>query len=204
MTRRILEYGRDALLVECADGAEARALQATLAGRTDPEIDELVPGARTVLITLSDRPRRELIDFLVRGPLDRAEVLDSGPVITIGVHYDGDDLDRVAELTGLGPDEVIMTHTGQLWTVAFCGFAPGFGYLVGEHDRLTVPRRPEPRTRVPAGSVALADTYCGIYPRPTPGGWQLIGRTDATIWNLDHDPPALLRPGTRVRFEAIR
>ncbi len=125
-------------------------------------------------------------------------------MITIGVHYDGDDLDRVAELTGLSSEEVIMIHTGQLWTVAFCGFAPGFGYLAGEHDRLAVPRRPEPRTRVPTGSVALADTYCGVYPRATPGGWQLIGRTDATIWDLDQDPPALLRPGTRVRFEAIR
>lgn len=203
MTRRILEYGRDALLVECADGAEARALQAALAGRTDPEIAELVPGARTVLITLSDRPRGELIDFLTHGALDRAEQFNSGPVITIGVRYDGDDLDRVAELTRLPVEDVIMVHTGQLWTVAFCGFAPGFGYLVGEHDRLAVPRRPEPRTRVPAGAVAMADTYCGIYPRASPGGWQLIGRTDATIWDLDHDPPALLRPGTRVRFEAI-
>lgn len=203
MTRRLLEYGRDAILVECADGAEARALQAGLADRSDPEIDELVPGARTVLIMLSGRPRAELIDFLARGRVERAAELDAGPVITIPVHYDGDDLDRVAELTGLGPDEVIMTHTGQLWTVAFCGFAPGFGYLVGEHDRLAVPRRPEPRTRVPVGSVALADAYCGIYPRATPGGWQLIGRTDVTIWDLDHDPPALLRPGTRVRFEAV-
>ena len=204
MTRRILEYGRDAILVECADGTEARALQATLAHRADPEIDELVPGARTVLITLAGRPRSELIDFLARGPLDRTDEVDSGPVITIPVHYDGDDLDRVAELTGLEPDDMIMTHTGQLWTVAFCGFAPGFGYLVGEHDRLKVPRRAEPRTRVPAGSVALADTYCGIYPRQSPGGWQLIGRTDATIWDQDLDPPALLRPGSRVRFEAIR
>ncbi len=204
MSRRILDYGRDAILVECADGTEARALQATLSHRADPEIDELVPGARTVLITLSGRPRSELIDFLGHGPLDRADDLDPGPVITIPVRYDGADLDRVAELTGLDPDDVIMTHTGQLWTVAFCGFAPGFGYLAGEHDRLRVPRRPEPRTRVPAGSVALADTYCGIYPRQSPGGWQLIGRTEATIWDQDLDPPALLRPGAQVRFEAIR
>jgi KipI family sensor histidine kinase inhibitor len=153
---------------------------------------------------LSGRPRAELIDFLANGRVEQTAKLHSGPVITIPVHYDGDDLDRVAELTGRSADEVIMTHTGQLWTVAFCGFAPGFGYLVGEHDRLAVPRRPEPRTRVPAGSVALADAYCGIYPRATPGGWQLIGRTEVTIWDLDHDPPALLRPGARVRFEAVR
>ncbi|WP_152363139.1 5-oxoprolinase subunit B family protein [Microlunatus speluncae] len=204
MSRPILEYGLDAIMVECTDGTEARALQTTLSNRTDPEIGELVPGARTVLITLTGPPSSGLLDFLADGPLDRPQALDSGPVITIPVHYDGDDLDRVAELTGLDPAEVIMTHTDQLWTVAFCGFAPGFGYLVGEHDRLKVPRRPQPRTRVPAGSVALADAYCGIYPRRSPGGWQLIGRTETAIWDQGLDPPALLQPGSRVRFEAIR
>jgi KipI family sensor histidine kinase inhibitor len=84
--------------------------------------------------------------------------------------------------------------------VAFGGFAPGFAYLTGGDSRLRVPRRSEPRTTVPAGSVALAGEYSAVYPRSSPGGWQLIGRTDAAIWDLEHDPPALLRPGTWVRF----
>src|ERR671939_257568 len=90
----------------------------------------------------------------------------------------------VAGHTGLTPDGVVAAHTGQVWTVAFCGFAPGFGYLRGEDDRLHVPRRSSPRTRVPAGAVALAGEFAGVYPRPSPGGWQLLGRTDLPVWDL--------------------
>ena len=108
----------------------------------------------------------------------------------------------VGALTGLGADGVVEAHTGQTWTVGFCGFAPGFGYLAGEDERLRVPRRRTPRTRVPAGAVGLAGTLSGVYPRSGPGGWQLIGRTPTPLWDLDADPPALLQPGTRVRFEA--
>jgi KipI family sensor histidine kinase inhibitor len=109
----------------------------------------------------------------------------------------------VAGLTGLSPEDVVAAHTGQTWRVAFAGFAPGFGYLVGEDDRLHVPRRDEARTRVPAGAVALAGEYAGVYPRTSPGGWQLIGRTDLVLFDPDRDPPALLRPGTRVRFVEV-
>ncbi len=108
----------------------------------------------------------------------------------------------MAARTGLTEAEVVAAHTGQTWTVAFCGFAPGFGYLVGVDDRLRVPRRAQPRTSVPAGAVGLADAFAGIYPRSGPGGWQLLGRTEAVLWDLDRDPPALLRPGVRVRFAA--
>ena len=112
-------------------------------------------------------------------------------------------LDEVAQLTGLAPSEVIAAHTGSLWRVAFGGFTPGFAYLVGGDERLQVPRRSEPRTRVPAGSVALAGEFGGVYPRETPGGWQLIGRTDATLWDLEREQPALLIPGMHVQFRAI-
>jgi allophanate hydrolase subunit 1 len=132
-------------------------------------------------------------DALARGPGGLEEV-------TIAVHYDGVDLADVGELAGLGAHGVIAAHTGRPWTVAFTGFAPGFGYLVGGHPRLRVPRLGTPRTRVPAGAVALAGDYSGVYPRPSPGGWRLIGRTDTEVWNLDRDPPALLRPGVVVRF----
>src|SRR5699024_2039294 len=125
------------------------------------------------------------------------------PAVTVAVAYDGPDLDDVATATGLAPEEVIAAHTGTEWTVAFTGFAPGFGYLVGGDRRLNVPRRDAPRTAVPAGSVGLAGSFSGVYPRPSPGGWQLIGRTDARLWQPDRDPPALLRPGMTVRFEAV-
>jgi len=118
----------------------------------------------------------------------------------VPVTYDGEDLEEMARLTGLGVDGVIAAHTGQRWTVAFVGFAPGFAYLAGEDERLAVPRRDDPRSEVPAGAVGLAGAYSGIYPRASPGGWQLLGRTDLTVWDLQRDPPALLTPGTRVRF----
>jgi KipI family sensor histidine kinase inhibitor len=120
--------------------------------------------------------------------------------VELSVRYDGADLAAVADLTGTSVEDVIAAHTGQFWTAAFIGFAPGFAYLTGEDDRLTVPRRADPRPVVPAGSVALAAGYCGVYPRESPGGWHLIGTTSATLWDPRRLEPALLVPGTRVRF----
>jgi KipI family sensor histidine kinase inhibitor len=122
----------------------------------------------------------------------------------IPVVYDGADLDEVASRTGLTPDEVIDAHTSTPWRVGFGGFAPGFAYLIGGDERLKVPRRSEPRTKVPTGSVGLAGEFSAVYPRESAGGWQLIGRTDTVMWDLDRDPPALLRPGMWVRFRAVR
>jgi len=129
--------------------------------------------------------------------------------IEIDVVYDGADLDEVARLTGMTPDQVVAAHTGTLWQVGFGGFAPGFAYLVGGDERLNVPRQSEPRTRVPAGSVALAGEFSGVYPRESPGGWQLIGRVSDNsadsrpLWDVDRDPPALLTPGMWVQFRAV-
>jgi len=120
--------------------------------------------------------------------------------VELPVQYDGEDLSAVAELLGTTADEVVARHTGSLWRVAFCGFAPGFGYLVTDHNRLQVPRRATPRTSVPAGSVGLAGGFSGVYPRSSPGGWQLIGSTDAVLWDPAAERPALLAPGTAVRF----
>ena len=124
--------------------------------------------------------------------------------MVIDVVYDGADLTEVAGLTGMAAGEVIAAHTGTPWRVGFGGFAPGFAYLVGGDPRLHVPRRAEPRTRVPAGSVALAGEFSGVYPRESPGGWQLIGRTDAVLWDVERPQPALLTPGMWVRFRALR
>ena len=198
---RILPNGEHSLLVELDDLSQARALADAL--RRDPidGVRELVPAARTVL--LIGKPGARLADIAARverlelttGSLDRP-----AEQVEIPVRYDGPDLADVAVLTGLDQAGVVAVHTGQVWTVAFCGFLPGFGYLVGESDALRVPRRRTPRTAVPPGAVGLADEYTGAYPRRSPGGWQLIGTTHVVLWDARREPAALFRPGVRVRF----
>jgi len=197
-------HGDTGVLVEVADVARALALHAALRTAPPPGLVDLVPAARSVLVRVA--PSTDLRAVVaavhaVRVPTAApGDADDARPAVEIPVVYDGADLDDVARLTGLTCGEVVAAHTGQLWTVAFAGFAPGFGYLAGTDARLTVPRRREPRTSVPAGAVALAGEFGGVYPRASPGGWQLIGRTDLAMWHADRDPPALLTPGTRVRF----
>jgi len=127
---------------------------------------------------------------------------DDRAVVEIPVVYDGDDLDDVARATGLEPSDVIARHSGSSFRVDFCGFAPGFGYLRGLDPRLHLPRRATPRTRVPAGSVAIAAEFTAVYPRPSPGGWHLLGSTDRVMFDPDRSPPALFEPGVHVRFVA--
>jgi KipI family sensor histidine kinase inhibitor len=122
--------------------------------------------------------------------------------VTIPVVYDGPDLADVASRTDLSVEEVVRRHAAGEYVVAFCGFAPGFGYLTGLDPALCLPRRTVPRTRIPAGSVAVADRFTSVYPSNSPGGWHLLGRTATVMWDLERQPPALLAPGTRVRFEA--
>lgn len=193
--------GDRALLVEVDDLDEVLAVCAALEQRPVEGVVDLVPAARTVLLHLDP----QVTDVRRAATALRAVELRPGTRPTarhveVPVVYDGEDLAEVARLTGLSEREVVAAHTGQEWTVAFCGFAPGFGYLVGEDGRLNVPRRTDPRTRVPSGAVALAGEFTGVYPRPSPGGWQLIGHTDLATWDLTRDPPALLGPGVRVRF----
>lgn len=199
MTRRLLPCGENAVLLECTDLTETLRLRPVIEQQFD-EVIEIVPGARTLLLRLnaplSPAVRRALLDLAGVEPAPTAD----RDLVRIAVDYTGPDLAEVAARTGRTEAEVVTAHTGQTWTVAFSGFAPGFGYLVGEDDRLRVPRRDQPRTSVPAGAVGLADAFAGIYPRSGPGGWQLIGQTDAVLWDLGADPPARLRPGVRVRF----
>ncbi|WP_130290973.1 5-oxoprolinase subunit B family protein [Pseudonocardia sediminis] len=205
MSRTLRPCGDLGLLAEVDDTAAVTALHAALreemtAGRL-AGVADLIRGARTVLVRMTPRADVRAVAAVV-GEIEPAPQAASGPdrVLDIGVVYDGDDLDEVAAHTGLTVPEVVAAHTGQVWTVAFAGFAPGFGYLQGTDDRLVVPRRDESRISVPAGAVALAARFSGVYPRPSPGGWQLIGQTGERMWDLDRDPPALLTPGTRVRF----
>jgi KipI family sensor histidine kinase inhibitor len=203
---RVLPMGDAALLVEVEDGPSPAALGAAVTAAGHPAVAEVVPAAATVLVRTAPGADPAEVARLVRECASRADELDpaaGAEEVVVPVLYDGADLPDVAEHTGLSVPDVVAAHTGQVWTVAFCGFAPGFGYLRGEHDRLHVPRRSSPRTRVPAGAVALAGEFTGVYPRASPGGWQLLGRTDVQVWDLDRRPPALLRPGVRVRFVAV-
>ncbi|UJP09256.1 carboxyltransferase domain-containing protein [Microbacterium sp. KUDC0406] len=197
---RILTASDRALLVEAADLDEAMRLNLAWAGV--PGVVELIPGARTVLVRFDPVlvDAASLAEVLSSTTVDAAHVPHVGEV-AIPVRYDGEDLADVAALLDVSTDEVVSRHLAAQWQVAFSGFAPGFGYAVGSDPLFDVPRRSSPRTRVPAGSVALAGQFSGVYPRESPGGWQLIGRTDAVMWDIDRDPPALFAPGTLVRFE---
>jgi KipI family sensor histidine kinase inhibitor len=194
--------GEHALLVECADAGEVASAYAVLRARaTDLGAVEVVPAARTVLLDgLSDpHAARELLGSLTAPPVDT--VAADGPVVVeLPVTYDGPDLAEVARQWDVDPQEVASIHTAATFVVAFCGFAPGFAYCIGLPQGLSVRRRAEPRPAVPAGSVGLAGEFTGVYPTASPGGWQLIGSTDVPLWRPSHEPPALLAPGTRVRF----
>lgn len=201
----IREYGDRALLIECGSTDEVLALAGALRANPPPGLADIVPGARTVLVNLDDPASQAATRARLTGielPSPAAAPGAAGVDVVIDVVYDGADLTEVAGLLRMGVDEIVAAHTGTPWQVGFGGFAPGFAYLVCGDSRLAVPRRSEPRTRVPAGSVALAGEFSGIYPRDSPGGWQIIGRTDAALWNLEWPRPALLTPGMRVRFRA--
>lgn len=215
---RILPCGDTGLLLECADLDEVGRLHAALSATTPEGVLDLVSAARTVLVALDpavtspDRAREAIAS------LPAPEVAGGDPgqervPLQIPVRYDGADLDDVAHQLSCDPGEVVRRHTATTWRVAFCGFAPGFGYLVAEdaadqaesgQQEWSVARRQTPRTVVPPGSVGLAGEFTGVYPRASPGGWQLIGRTEVALFELDRDPPALLVPDTRVRFVVDR
>lgn len=202
MTDTVLDYGERALLLQFDSTAEVVAWAQAL--RALPGVVDVVPASRTVLVKLEAARYREPTRRRLRQL--RPDPVPTGtdrPDVVIDVVYDGPDLAEVAEHTGLSIAQVIDAHTATPWQVGFGGFAPGFAYLIGGDPRLQIPRRTEPRTAVPAGSVALAGEFSGIYPRRSPGGWQLIGHTDAVLWDVDRPEPALLTPGRRVRFRAV-
>jgi KipI family sensor histidine kinase inhibitor len=208
---RVTDYGDAAVLLQFDSTAEVLAWADVVRDADLLGVVDIVPASRTVLIKL-DGPRyqgvaRQQLSKLRLAPesLEQtAAPIDGRADVVIDVVYDGADLGEVAELTGLTPREVVAAHTQTPWRVAFAGFAPGFGYLVGGDERLKVPRRSEPRTKVPIGAVGLAGEFSGVYPRESPGGWQLIGHTSeeqAALWDVERDPPALLTPGQWVQFQ---
>ena len=206
---RLRPCGDAALLVELDDLAEVMVLAPALeSGRAStPTITDVIPATRTILVRFDPaRTSEAAVSRWIRerrsdrAAADPASPRDRGPEVELPVEYDGADLDKVGRITGLGRDGVVAAHTALPWTVAFLGFAPGFAYCTGGDPRLRVPRRATPRQRVPPGAVGLADGLTAVYPRESPGGWQLIGRTGVAVWDLEREPPALLAPGTVVRF----
>ncbi|MFC1412714.1 5-oxoprolinase/urea amidolyase family protein [Streptacidiphilus sp. N1-12] len=205
MSVTVRRVGRSALLLEVAGDAEVAGLLAELtkdqaAGRLGP-VAEVVPAARTVLLDGVEQPARVAARY--RGCTPDPVPAADGPLVEVPTVYDGADLAEVAAQWGVSAEAAVRIHAEQEYRVAFCGFAPGFAYLTGLPERYAVPRRATPRTRVPAGSVALAGTYTGVYPGPSPGGWQLLGRTGLPLWDPAREPAALLVPGTRVRFRPV-
>jgi KipI family sensor histidine kinase inhibitor len=190
----LIPVGREAVLVEAGSTADAVSLAAWARERSLAR--DIVPGAQTVLFDGVPDPQGlgEHLDAW------RPEAVGEGPLVELPVTYDGPDVEDVAELWGCTVDQVADRHQGTELVAAFCGFAPGFAYLGGLEA--VVPRLRTPRPRVPVGSVALADRWCGVYPTSSPGGWRIIGRTDAVLWDATRVQPALLAPGTRVRFLA--
>ncbi|WP_042365449.1 5-oxoprolinase subunit B family protein [Streptacidiphilus neutrinimicus] len=200
--------GTRALLAEVGSDEQVAALLGDLRLRQHDGLlgagVELVPAARTVLVDgLADAAERTGLAAWLSAWAPHSATAGDGPLVEIPTVYDGEDLGEVARLWGVSAEEAARRHADCSFRVAFCGFAPGFAYLTGLPDEFAVPRRATPRTRVPAGSVALAGPYTGVYPSPSPGGWQLIGRTALRLWDADRTPAALLSPGTRVRFVPV-
>lgn len=207
---RVLANGERAWLLELAGAAEVRSVDAALrllrrkGGLPWARIVDIVPAARTVLVTASSAGDAAAL----RGPLSTLNNLPpqaapTGSIVEIPVTYDGEDLEAVALACSLSVPEVIAAHTNAPWGVAFGGFAPGFAYLSNGDAGLRVARHSEPRTAVPEGAVALADGYSAIYPRRSPGGWQIIGQADVSLWDVLREQPALLLPGMSVQFRAL-
>ncbi|AGB20687.1 allophanate hydrolase subunit 1 [Mycobacterium sp. JS623] len=207
----VRDYGDQALLLEFDSTAEVLAWADALREAELLGVLDIVPASRTVLLKLAgpryQAPTRQRLGKLRVTAEALTEPSQGQADIEIGVVYDGADLEEVSRLTGLTTDQVIAAHTRTPWRVGFGGFAPGFAYLIGGDERLNVPRQSEPRTKVPAGSVALAGEFSAIYPRESPGGWQLIGQMaddSVALWDIDRDPPALLRPGMWVQFREVK
>jgi KipI family sensor histidine kinase inhibitor len=210
----IHDYGDRALLLEFDNTDEVLAWADAIRDAELLGVLDIVPASRTVLIKLAgpryQSPTRQRLGKLQVAPgavSQSSAPADGRADVQIDVVYDGPDLDEVARLTGLTADEVVAAHTGTPWRVGFGGFAPGFAYLIGGDSRLEVGRRAEPRTKVPTGSVGLAGEFSGVYPRESPGGWQLIGRTaadQAALWDVNREKPALLTPGMWVAFRAVQ
>jgi KipI family sensor histidine kinase inhibitor len=199
----VKRVGDRATLLELADNAAVHAAAHAARQQLGQQLEDVVPGHTTLLLVWKEG--HVVSDLETLEHASKADTTETGPTVTIPVNYDGVDLEAVAAKLDMSPEAVAELHSEAEYTVAFMGFAPGFPYLIaGEpFPLLELPRLETPRTEVPAGAVAVAAGYCGIYPRSSPGGWNLLGQTDVVLFDAARDRPALLEPGTRVRFEPV-
>jgi len=199
MNVRLRPYGERAVLAEVADSATVLALSAAVSQAAG--VVEAVPAARTLLVRFDPLvTTAEAVGHALQSCATEPHAETPRDPVEMVVGYDGPDLTSVADEVGISVEQLVGRHTAGRYTVAFCGFAPGFAYLTGLDPLLHVGRLAEPRTVVPPGSVGVAGEFTGVYPRSSPGGWRLLGRTDAPLWDTARVPPALLTPGTPVRF----
>ena len=194
---RLLPCGPGAVLAEYDTIDEVMAVDGALRSAALAGIDDVIPAARTVLVTFRQVDRAALDALLVPGP---STPRPQGPIVEIPVAYDGVDLEEVAIATGLTVEQVIESHSSIEYSAAFLGFTPGWAYLVGLPSELRLPRRSTPRTAITAGAVAIANEFTGVYPTVSPGGWHLLGHTEVTMFDVHRDKPALIMAGDRVRF----
>lgn len=204
--RTVHRMGPNAALVDCQPGESGRLTLAAARAGVRPGsggVLEVVPAADTVLVECTDATALgTALEVMCATPVDP----DGAPAfepVTIQVRFDGDDLTEVADRVGRAVEQVVAAVVAGRYEVAFCGFAPGFAYLRGLDPGLHVPRRDTPRARIPAGAFAIAAGFAAVYPSATPGGWHVLGSTEAPVWSLDRDPPALLRPGSTVLIERV-
>lgn len=201
----ILPCGDQAVLIDLPSN-QVQALNAALRKAAVPGIIDIVPAANTVLLTLDTRKISLADAHRIVGSLtlDSGAEEGSGKVVEVPVTYTGEDLQEVANQVKMSVPELIDWHGQTQWIASFGGFAPGFMYLQPHHEApLAVPRRTSPRTEIPAGSVALAGPFSAVYPKASPGGWQLIGHTDAQMWDTTRAQPSLIQPGDMVRFVQV-
>jgi KipI family sensor histidine kinase inhibitor len=204
---KILPFGDRALLAEFSSLEQTIAAFRAFDAARAPGIIELIPAASTVLArvdptTLSLRAAEQWLTSTYLRASNNSNVAEAAaPSITIPVRYDGPDLASSALVLGISPDELVSRHSQAHWLCSFIGFVPGFAYLASTDSNFDLPRRETSRASVPAGSVGLAGEFTGIYPRSSPGGWQIIGTTAVRLWDESRDAPAAITPGMTVRFE---
>src|SRR5665213_3164899 len=186
--RPVRHFGDSAVVIDVTSMEEAHAVAASIDGTASAGLEDVIVGYRSVTVvadpTVTDLTRLAETLASVASLAPGVARLSAGKLVEIPVNLDGSDLDEVARLAGMSPRRVVDLLTGTDLQVAFVGFAPGFAYLVGlDPDLAAVPRRPTPRPAVPAGSVALAGGFAGIYPQSSPGGWHLVGRTNKRMFD---------------------
>jgi len=207
---RIHPLGDTALLAELGSRLDTalntRAIGLAAALRKRRDVREAVAGYASVTVHFDpDLATHESLGAAIkRLAAKRPKMAVPGRLHRIPVVYDGPDLDDVARAVGLSVEAVVAAHTRPIYRVFLVGFVPGWAYLGPLPEELELPRRHVPRTRVPAGSLAIAARQTGIYPLPVPGGWHLIGRSSVRLFLPDSDPPCLFRAGDRVKFFSAR